>query len=75
MDALPFLEEVERRIHMRSGVCSHRELGDVCNISRLDIQRPFNRNRWVIGPVNHFGPQRDRNINPCFYHHVSTFVS
>ena len=74
MDALPFLEEVERSIHVCSGVRSHGELGDVGNISKLDIQRPFNQYRWVIRPVNHSVPQRYRNVNPFMCHHLRTFV-
>ncbi|GAC1305400.1 MAG: hypothetical protein NVSMB27_44160 [Ktedonobacteraceae bacterium] len=74
MDTLPFLEEVERRIHVCSGVCSHGELGDIANVSKLDIQRPFNRYWWVIGPMNHSVPQRNRNVNPFMRHHLRTFV-
>src|SRR5260370_27991779 len=68
MDTLSFLEEVEWRIHVCSGVCSHGEFGDICNISKLNIQRPFNQYRWVIGPVNHSRPQRNRNVNPFICH-------
>src|SRR5215216_5120469 len=67
VQALAVPDEVEGTIHVSSGVSPHRDLRYVSGVAVLYVQRPFDPDRRVVGPVNHAAMQRDRDVDPAVF--------
>src|SRR5215212_3122326 len=68
VESFALSNEMDRTIHVGSGVGPHRDLRDVGSVAVLYAQRPFYPDRWVVRPVDHTAAQRDRYVYPAVLH-------
>src|SRR5882762_3663254 len=59
---------MQRRVHVCSGMCSHRKMRHVANVSASDLHQPLDFDLRIFGPMNHSALDWNGNVDPPASH-------